>query len=265
MGGVLADDMGLGKTIQILALIALEKQRGRLTSPVLVVAPTSLTTNWSAEAQKFAPDLKVLILQGPARKEKFPAIAEHDVVLTTYPLIARDREVLLTRDWHIAVLDEAQAIKNPDAATTRWLRDIKAAHRFCLTGTPMENHLGELWSIMSFANPGYLGDKAAFSRQWRTPIEKRGDKIRAAALAQRAKPFLLRRTKAEVATELPPKSEIVDAIVLEDPQRDLYDSIRLSMSRKIREAIAQRGLAKSHIVVLEALLRCGRPAAIRRC
>ncbi|WP_253075441.1 SNF2-related protein [Bradyrhizobium sp. 191] len=157
LGGVLADDMGLGKTIQVLALIALEKQRGRLTKPVLVVAPTSLMTNWSAE--KFAPDLKVLVLQGPTRKEKFPAIAEHDLVLTTYPLIARDREVLLTREWHVAVLDEAQTVKNPDAATTRWLREVKAAHRFCLTGTPMENHLGELWSIMSFVMPGYLGDK----------------------------------------------------------------------------------------------------------
>ncbi|WP_448043126.1 DEAD/DEAH box helicase [Bradyrhizobium liaoningense] len=267
LGGVLADDMGLGKTIQILALIALEKQRRRLTRPVLVVAPTSLMTNWLAEAQKFAPDLKVLVLQGPTRKERFPAIAEHDLVLTTYPLIARDREVLLTREWHIAVLDEAQTVKNPDAATTRWLRDVKAAHRFCLTGTPMENHLGELWSIMSFAIPGYLGDKAAFSRQWRTPIEKRSDKVRAAALAQRAKPFLLRRTKAEVATELPPKSEILETIVLEGPQRDLYDSIRLSMSRKVREAIAERGLAKSHIVVLEALLRmrqaCCDPALLK--
>ena len=267
LGGVLADDMGLGKTIQILALIALEKQRGRLTSPVLVVAPTSLMTNWSAEAQKFAPDLKVLVLHGPDRKERFAAIAEHDLVLTTYPLIARDREVLLAREWHIAVLDEAQTIKNPDAATTRWLRDIRAAHRFCLTGTPMENHLGELWSIMSFANPGYLGDKAAFSRQWRTPIEKRGDKIRSAALAQRVKPFLLRRTKAEVAAELPAKSEIVETIALEGPQRDLYDSIRLSMSRKVRQAIAERGLAKSHIVVLEALLRmrqaCCDPALLK--
>lgn len=267
LGGVLADDMGLGKTIQILALIALEKQRGPLASPVLVVAPTSLMTNWSAEAQKFAPDLKVLVLQGPARKERFAAIAEHDVVLTTYPLIVRDRDVLLAREWHIAVLDEAQTVKNPDAATTRCLRDIKATHRFCLTGTPMENHLGELWSIMSFVNPGYLGDKATFSRQWRTPIEKRGDKIRAAALAQRAKPFLLRRTKTEVATELPPKSEILETIALEGPQRDLYDSIRLSMSRKVREAIAERGLAKSHIVVLEALLRmrqaCCDPALLK--
>jgi superfamily II DNA or RNA helicase len=267
LGGILADDMGLGKTVQILALIALEKARGHLANPVLVVAPTSLMTNWSAEAQKFAPELRVLVLHGADRKHKFPAIAEHDLVLTTYPLIARDREILLAREWHIAVLDEAQTVKNPDAATTRWLRETKAQHRFCLTGTPMENHLGELWSIMSFVNPGYLGDKAAFSRQWRTPIEKRADKVRTAALAQRVKPFLLRRTKTEVATELPAKSEMVETIALEGPQRDLYDSIRLTMSRKVREAIAKRGLAKSHIVVLEALLRmrqaCCDPALLK--
>lgn len=267
LGGILADDMGLGKTVQILALIALEKARGHLANPVLVVAPTSLMTNWSAEAGKFAPDLKVLVLHGADRKHKFPAIADHDLVLTTYPLIARDREILLAREWHVAVLDEAQTVKNPDAATTRWLRETRARHRFCLTGTPMENHLGELWSIMSFANPGYLGDKAAFSRQWRTPIEKRADKARTVALAQRVKPFLLRRTKTEVATELPPKSEMVETIALEGPQRDLYDSIRLAMSRKVREAIAKQGLAKSHIVVLEALLRmrqaCCDPALLK--
>jgi superfamily II DNA or RNA helicase len=255
LGGVLADDMGLGKTVQILALLALEKARGNLAQPALIVAPTSLMTNWFNEAQKFAPDLRVLVLHGAGRKQNFATIPEHDLVLTTYPLIARDREVLLSHDWHMAVLDEAQTIKNPNAATTRWLRDVKARHRFCLTGTPMENHLGELWSIMSFANPGYLGDKAAFSRLWRHPIEKRADNERAAALARRVKPFLLRRTKTEVATELPAKSEIVERIVLEDTQRDLYDSIRLSMSDKVRKAIEQRGLARSHIVVLEALLR----------
>ena len=267
LGGVLADDMGLGKTVQILAFLSLEKARGHIAQPVLIVAPTSLMTNWFNEAQKFAPDLKVLVLHGPDRKHSFAAIPEHDVVLTTYPLIARDREVLLSRDWHMAVLDEAQTIKNPDAATTRWLRDVKARHRFCLTGTPMENHLGELWSIMSFANPGYLGDKAGFARQWRTPIEKRADKVRAAALARRVRPFLLRRTKAEVAAELPAKSEIVERIVLEGKQRDLYDAIRLSMSDKVRKAIQQRGLAKSHIVVLEALLRmrqvCCDPALLK--
>lgn len=267
LGGILADDMGLGKTVQILALIALEKARGHLGNPALVVAPTSLMTNWSAEAARFAPDLKVLVLHGADRKHKFDAIGDHDLVLTTYPLIARDRETLLAREWHMAVLDEAQTVKNPDAATTRWLRETKAKHRFCLTGTPMENHLGELWSIMSFANPGYLGDKAAFSRQWRTPIEKRADKMRTTALARRVKPFLLRRTKTEVATELPAKSEMVETILLEGPQRDLYDSIRLTMSRKVREAIAKRGLAKSHIVVLEALLRmrqaCCDPALLK--
>jgi superfamily II DNA or RNA helicase len=267
LGGILADDMGLGKTVQILALIALEKARGHLANPALVVAPTSLMTNWSAEAARFAPDLKVLVLHGADRKHKFDAIGDHDLVLTTYPLIARDRETLLAREWHMAVLDEAQTVKNPDAATTRWLRETKAKHRFCLTGTPMENHLGELWSIMSFANPGYLGDKAAFSRQWRTPIEKRADKVRTTALARRVKPFLLRRTKTEVATELPAKTEMVETILLEGPQRDLYDSIRLTMSRKVREAIAKRGLAKSHIVVLEALLRmrqaCCDPALLK--
>ena len=267
LGGVLADDMGLGKTVQILALLALEKSRGNLVEPALVVAPTSLMTNWFNEAQKFAPELKVLVLHGADRKQRFESISGHDVVLTTYPLIARDREILFARDWHIAVLDEAQTVKNPDAATSRLIRDLKAKHRFCLTGTPMENHLGELWSIMSFANPGYLGDKAAFARQWRTPIEKRADVARAAVLARRVKPFLLRRTKAEVAAELPPKTEILETIVLEGRQRDLYDSIRLSMSAKVRKAIAARGLAKSHIVVLEALLRlrqaCCDPALLK--
>ncbi|MEA2835728.1 MAG: hypothetical protein QOD89_278, partial [Bradyrhizobium sp.] len=267
LGGVLADDMGLGKTVQILALLALEKSRGNLVEPALVIAPTSLMTNWFNEAQKFAPELNVLVLHGADRKQRFNSISGHDVVLTTYPLIARDREILFARDWHMAVLDEAQTVKNPDAATSRLIRDLKAKHRFCLTGTPMENHLGELWSIMSFANPGYLGDKAAFARQWRTPIEKRADAARAAVLARRVKPFLLRRTKAEVAAELPPKTEILETIVLEGRQRDLYDSIRLSMSAKVRRAIAARGLAKSHIIVLEALLRlrqaCCDPALLK--
>jgi superfamily II DNA or RNA helicase len=267
LGGVLADDMGLGKTVQMLALLALEKARGSLVKPALIIAPTSLMTNWTNEARKFTPDLRVLVLHGVERKQYFAAISEHDVVLTTYPLVARDHELLLGRDWHFAVLDEAQTIKNPDAATSKLVRGIKATHRFCLTGTPMENHLGELWSIMSFANPGYLGDKTAFTRQWRTPIEKRADAARAMVLAQRVKPFLLRRTKSDVAAELPPKTEIVETILLEGSQRDLYDSIRLSMSAKVRKAIADRGLAKSHIIVLEALLRlrqaCCDPALLK--
>ncbi|MGC2774385.1 MAG: SNF2-related protein [Bradyrhizobium sp.] len=255
LGGVLADDMGLGKTVQVLALLALEKARGALTAPVLIVAPTSLMTNWFNEAGKFVPDLKVLVFHGAGRKELVAQIPEHDVVLTTYPLIARDHELILGRDWHMAILDEAQTIKNPNAATTRWLSAIKASHRFCLSGTPMENHLGELWSIMSFVNPGYLGDKTAFTRNWRTPIEKEGNQMRAAALTRRVKPFLLRRTKEEVATELPAKIDIVETVAIEGKQRDLYDSIRAAMAKKVRTALEARGLARSHIIVLEALLR----------
>ena len=267
LGGVLADDMGLGKTVQVLALLALEKARGALTAPVLIVAPTSLMTNWFNEARRFAPDLKVLVFHGASRKQSTQQIAAHDVVLTTYPLIARDHELLLAREWHMAILDEAQTIKNPNAATTRWLSGIKAGHRFCLTGTPMENHLGELWSIMSFVNPGYLGDKIAFSRNWRTPIEKNADAERAAALTRRVKPFLLRRTKEVVAAELPAKIEIEEIVAIEGKQRDLYDSIRVSMSEKVRKALKERGLARSHIVVLEALLRlrqvCCDPALLK--
>ncbi|WP_284416156.1 MULTISPECIES: DEAD/DEAH box helicase [unclassified Bradyrhizobium] len=255
LGGVLADDMGLGKTVQVLALLALEKARGALTAPVLIVAPTSLMTNWFNEAAKFVPDLKVLVFHGAARKQTVEQIPEYDVVLTTYPLIARDHELILARDWHMAILDEAQTIKNPNAATTRWLSAIKASHRFCLTGTPMENHLGELWSIMSFVNPGYLGDKTAFTRNWRTPIEKEGNQMRAAALTRRVKPFLLRRTKEEVASELPAKIDIVETVAIDGKQRDLYDSIRAAMAKKVRKALDERGLARSHIIVLEALLR----------
>lgn len=255
LGGILADDMGLGKTVQVLALLAMERARGTASHPSLVVCPTSLVENWRNEARKFAPQLRVLVLHGLRRKQLFDSIPQHDLVLTTYPLIARDHQMLLSREWHMAVLDEAQVVKNPAAATTRALRGIKAAHRFCLTGTPMENHLGELWSLMSFANPGYLGDKTSFARAWRTPIEKRGDEERASALRRRIRPFLLRRAKAEVATELPPKSEIVESIVLEGAQRELYDAVRISMATKVRQAIAERGLARSHIVVLEALLR----------
>ena len=255
LGGILADDMGLGKTVQALGLIALEKAEGRLETPALVVAPTSLMANWRAEAEKFTPDLRVLTLHGHDRKARFDAIATSDIVLTTYPLIGRDTEVFASRRWSLLILDEAQTIKNPDAATTRIIRKIEADHRFALTGTPLENHLGELWSLFSVVSPGFLGDRSWFSHAFRTPIEKKGDKERAHRLARRVKPFLLRRTKDEVARELPPKSEIVERIEMAREQRDLYESIRLTMHEKVRAAIAAKGLGRSQIVVLEALLR----------
>lgn len=254
-GGVLADDMGLGKTVQTLAHLLAEKEAGRLTRPALIVAPTSLMANWRREAERFAPALRTLTLHGAGRHGDFGRIDAHDVVFTTYPLLPRDAEMLRSREFHYVVLDEAQVIKNPKAKATEIARQLKAAHRLCLTGTPMENHLGELWSLFHFLMPGFLGDEREFRRLYRTPIEKHGDAGRRASLARRVKPFLLRRTKEQVAAELPPKTEIVRTVELESAQRDLYESIRLAMHDKVREEIAKKGLARSQIVILDALLK----------
>jgi superfamily II DNA or RNA helicase len=254
-GGVLADDMGLGKTVQALAFLAREKEQGRLTRPALIVCPTSVLPNWLNEVQHFAPTLAVLPLRGLNRKEAFAGIPNSDLVITTYPLLARDHEVLLAHEFHAVLLDEAQAIKNPKAAVSGLAHRINARHRFALTGTPIENNLGEVWSLFEFLNPGLLGDETTFRRTLRIPIEKHGDARAQVFLSQRLKPFMLRRTKEEVATELPPKTEIVELVRLEGAQRDLYETVRALMHAKVRDEIARRGLAKSHIIFLDALLK----------
>ena len=254
-GGVLADDMGLGKTVQTLAFISREKNEGRLGKPTLIVAPTSVLPNWQAEAERFAPDLKVLALYGFNRKRLFSEISNHDLVLTTYPLLTRDSDVLLEHEFHAAILDEAQAIKNPKATVSKLAHRLKADHRLALTGTPLENNLGEVWSLFHFLSPGLLGDETTFRRTFRTPIEKHGCQTAQSFLTRRLKPFMLRRTKQEVATELPPKTEIVERIRLEGAQRDLYETVRVLMHDKVRDQIAKKGLAKSHIVFLDALLK----------
>ena len=256
LGGILADDMGLGKTVQALGLLAIEQAEGRLDRPALVVAPTSLMANWRREAERFAPDLRVLTLQGLDRKSRFDRIAASDLVLTTYPLIARDHAVLAAQDWHVVILDEAQTIKNPDAATTKLLFGIKARHRFCLTGTPLENHLGELWSLFSFACPGLLGDRRGFTRIWRTPIEKH------------------RRPRAQPSPG-PPHQTLPAAPhqgrggarpAAQDRNRRAHRTCRWSSATstnrsaspcrpRVRAAIADKGLARSRIVILDALLK----------
>ena len=255
LGGVLADDMGLGKTVQALAHLAVEQAEGRLDRPALVVCPTSLVPNWQAEATRFAPGLRTLVLHGPDRSDRFASIGEHDLIITTYPLLGRDHAVLTAQDWHVVILDEAQTIKNPLAATSKLARTLRARQRLCLSGTPLENHLGELWSLFDFLLPGFLGDRKQFGWRYRGPIEKAGNTERQRMLAQRIAPFLLRRTKEQVASDLPPKTEIGETVEMGDGQRAIYEGIRLAMHAKVRAAIAQRGLAGSGIVILDALLK----------
>ena len=255
LAGILADDMGLGKTVQTLAHLAVEKRAGRMKHPSLIIAPTSLMGNWRREAAQFTPHLKVLVLHGPQRGEHFDSLDQYDLILTTYPLLPRDHEVLLAQPCHYLILDEAQQIKNPRSQAAHLVRAIKANHRLCLTGTPMENHLGELWAQFDFLLPGFLGDQASFVRHYRTPIEKHGDSERMRRLSQRTAPFMLRRTKDIVADELPPKSELLRTVPIEGRQAALYESIRLTMEKKVRDAIAKKGLARSHITILDALLK----------
>jgi superfamily II DNA or RNA helicase len=255
LAGVLADDMGLGKTVQVLAHLLEEKRGGRMDRPSLVVAPTSVVSNWKHEAERFAPGLRVLVLHGPSRKALFGRLAEHDLILTTYPLLSRDREQLQQQPYHVLVLDEAQFVKNAKTKAAQAARELQARHRLCLTGTPMENHLGELWSLFHILLPGLLGDSRRFRKLFRTPIEKHDDRGRRDQLAARVRPFLLRRTKDQVATELPPKTEMTRTIELQRAQRDLYESIRLAMNSKVRKEIARKGLDRSAIVILDALLK----------
>jgi len=254
--GILADDMGLGKTLQALTHIQAEVSSRRTRKrPTLVIAPTSVVGNWAAEASKFTPKLKVLTLHGPDRKEQFRLIPKHHLILTSYALLVRDFEELSSHQYHLLILDEAQYIKNPAAKVSQFACKIDAAHRLSLSGTPLENHLGELWSQMRFLMPGLLGSSEVFRKSFRTPIERHGDKEAQLTLNRRVAPLLLRRTKEEVATELPPKTEIIHTIPLHKKQVDLYETIRAAMDKRVRDAIQDKGLAKSHIIVLDALLK----------
>ncbi len=255
LGGVLADDMGLGKTVQVLAHVLAEKQRGRLELPALVVAPTSLVGNWRDEAARFAPDLRVLVLHGADRAAHYASIADHDLVITTYPLLPRDRDRLREARFSLLILDEAQAIKNPKSQAAQVVREIVATRRLAMTGTPLENHLGELWAQFDAVEPGLLGSERQFAKFYRTPIEKHGDAERQQRLNRRVAPLLLRRRKQDVLTELPPKTEIVQRLDLEGAQRELYETLRLAQHERVRQAVRERGLAQSGIVVLDALLK----------
>ena len=255
LGAILADDMGLGKTIQTLAHILIEKRARRLKAPCLVVAPTSLVYNWEEEAKRFAPKLKTLVLQGADRKKHFQHIAQSELVLTSYALLRRDHEELLPNAFHMVIFDEAQALKNPEALTTLRAQTLRANHRVCLSGTPMENRTLDLWSLMHVLMPGFLGPKDVFKKLFQGPIERHGDAEQLRRLSQRVKPFILRRNKDLVAKELPAKTESLMHCELKGAQRTLYETIRVTMDKRVRKAIERKGLSQSKIIVLDALLK----------
>lgn len=255
VGGILADDMGLGKTLQTIAHLTTEISEGRAELPCLVIAPTSLMGNWAREIEKFAPSLDVLPYHGPNRHELQSELGGADVVLTSYPILVRDEEVLTNERWHFVVLDEAHVIKNRSSQTHKVARKLDAEHRLCLTGTPVENHLGELYSLIDFLNPGMLGDEQFFRQWYRVPIEKGGDDERLMALHDQIAPFVLRRLKSEVATELPPKTVLRHPVELHGKQRELYEAIRLAGHAKVRHAIRKKGFAGSTIAILDALMK----------
>jgi superfamily II DNA or RNA helicase len=255
LAGILADDMGLGKTLQTLAHIQVEKEAGRLTEPALIIAPVSLMGNWQREAAKFCPQLRCVVFHGKERHNVAESLHQADIVIAPYSLLQRERERWLEVNWHLVVLDEAQNIKNASTQAAKVASELHARHRLCLSGTPIENHLGEIWSLFHFLMPGFLGSQKRFTEVFRTPIEKLGDSTRLAQLRARVTPFMLRRTKALVAADLPPKIETIMQVELTGKQADLYETIRLAMEQSVRQALEAQGLAKSQLTILDALLK----------
>jgi len=253
--GILADDMGLGKTVQTLAFLQLLKHRGELTKPTLIVMPTSLIGNWKNEIEKFTPDLNYIELYGIDRADKFNEIENYDMVLTTYQLAQRDEEKYQKKKFLYIILDEAQKIKNPRTKMAIAIKSFSSEYRLALSGTPIENHLGELWSIFDFLMSGFLDSLKLFKSFYQNPIEKDMDIKRRELLNKKIAPFILRRTKEEVVQELPPKTEIIKRAKFDKKQAKLYENIRITMEKKVRQEIKGKGLSRSHITILDALLK----------
>ncbi len=257
LGGILADDMGLGKTLQAIAHILWVRagQTAPARQAVLVVAPTSVLPNWQAELARFAPTLDCLLWHGLDRRAQEGALAGADIVLTSYPLLARDKALLTAAHYDLVVLDEAHVLKNPATVGFKAAAALKSRQTIALSGTPIENRLNDIWALASLTNPGLLGGFDTFRKTYRTPIEKQGDQAARTALARRLRPFMLRRTKDQVATELPPKTLIPERIDLTEAQARLYESQRLLMNQRVRDEIRRVGLLRSQIIVLDAMLK----------
>ena len=254
LSGILADDMGLGKTLQALALLLKAKaEQGQ--APSLVVAPTSVLANWKREAERFTPSLEVALWHGQDRRTRGESFDGADVVLTSYALVRRDLEELSRIKWRYVVLDEAQNIKNAGSATAQACKALPAERRLALTGTPLENRLGELWSIFDFLMPGFLGTEEDFSERYEQPIQVGADGSARERLRRRVHPFILRRLKTEVARDLPPKTEVIAWCEMDAGQGALYREVLEQSRNKIHETIDRLGFNRSRVSILAALMR----------
>ncbi|HSG69245.1 MAG TPA: DEAD/DEAH box helicase, partial [Planctomycetaceae bacterium] len=251
LGGCLADDMGLGKTVQLLAMLQERVKNAEQKLPSLIVVPKSLLFNWKQECERFTPELKVLEYSGMKRETLRPLFPAVDIVLSTYGTLRRDITLLKDQRFDYIVLDEAQTIKNSSSQISKASRLLRSNHRVALSGTPIENHLGDLWSIFEFLNPGMLGRSSLFKAHATDPASQQSRKI----LAQGLRPFILRRTKKEVAHELPEKLEQTILCRMEGKQRELYEEMRDHYRNSLLGMVESQGLAKSKMHVLEALLR----------
>ena len=265
LGACLADDMGLGKTIQLIALLLREREDAKPPGPTLLVVPMSLVGNWQRELERFGPSLDAMVHHGTERltgKEFVAEVAKHDVVISTYSLIPRDLEHIGAVDWHRVVLDEAQNIKNPVAKQAVAIRSLRAIHRIAMTGTPVENRLSELWSIMDFLNVGYLGNASEFRRRFAVPIERHHDSDRAGRLRDIIRPFLLRRLKNDplIEVDLPEKMEMKVYCNLTKEQAGLYQAVVDNMLGEIDsvDGIKRRGMILVALVKLKQV--CNHPA-----
>jgi len=252
MGGILADDMGLGKTLQTLCLLLREKEKG-VDAPSLVILPTSLIYNWKGEAAKFTPDLRVYVHSGVNRSKDPQNFNSHDLILTSYGIARQDMDILKGFPFHYVILDESQMIKNPDSKTAKAIRKLVSRHRLSLTGTPIENTVMDIWSQMSFLNPGLLGSETFFRKFYVTPIEKDKDEKRSAKLRRVIYPFILRRKKEQVEQELPPKIEKLHYCDMLERQQQLYDDTKNTYRNYLLELINQGTWKKNKLNILTGL------------
>jgi len=269
LGGILADDMGLGKTVQVLAALLQIREVHQNPEPFLIVSPASVLPNWRRECGRFAPELRIHTHHGTGRHANPRAREKADVWLTTYGTLHRDIDALAETRFAAVILDEAQAVKNPRARVSRAVRKLKGDLRLALSGTPLENHLGELHSLFQFAAPGYLGGESLFNSLFRRPIEQDDCPTARDRLHRRVNPLLLRRRKDAVATDLPPKTEIIREIELTPEQRDEYEVIRTSGQRELSETFREKGFEQSRMHALDLLLKlrqvCCDPRLRKRC